>query len=61
MRIKEKRIESKITQRQLAILLGVKQNTISNWENGVREPSFVMMIEMSKIFDCTLDDLVKGE
>ena len=37
--LKELREERGMKQAQIAIILGVKQNTYSNWENGTRNPS----------------------
>ena len=34
-KIKAARLEKKLTQEQVAELLGVSRQTISNWENGV--------------------------
>ena len=36
-KIKAARIEKKLTQEQVAELLGVSRQTISNWENGGRK------------------------
>ena len=61
MKIKEKRKELGYTQSVFAKELGVAQCTVSQWERGCIVPSFDKLILMSKIFNCTLDDLVKGE
>ena len=37
-KIKAARIEKKLTQEQVAELLGVSRQTISNWENEERTP-----------------------
>ena len=36
--LKRARKEKKLTQRQLADMIGAKHNSISNWENGVNRP-----------------------
>lgn len=38
--LKNLRLSAKMTQRQLAGILGVKQSTVSVWEKGTREPDF---------------------
>lgn len=59
--LKEIRRKKGYTQKSIAVELGVSQQAVSNWECGLSEPSVDMMISMTKIFNCTLDDLVKGE
>lgn len=54
-RIKELRIEKKITQLQLSIDLGVTQETISAYEHGRHLPSVTALIRMSDIFDASMD------
>ena len=36
--LKRFRLNAKMTQQELAVLLNVSQNAIFNWENGKREP-----------------------
>ena len=53
-------------QEDLAELLKVKKNTISNYENSVSEPSFDQLYILIKIFDISahdflFSDLSKGE
>jgi transcriptional regulator with XRE-family HTH domain len=58
IRIRELREEKQITQRELADLLKVAQNTISNWEKGIREPDSKTLIKLAEIFDCSIDYLL---
>ena len=46
------------TQTDLAKLLGVKTNTISNWENGVSNPSFEELDIIVKNFDVSTDQIL---
>lgn len=57
MRLEELRKKRGMTQHELAVLAGVQQNTISQWESGKRNPSVTRLISLAKIFDCTLDEL----
>lgn len=41
-RIKEARIKRGLTQRQLAEIIGVKHNSISDWENDKNKPFIVI-------------------
>ncbi len=59
MKIKEYRESLNMTQIQLSNVLGVKRSTLSMWEINKSYPSVEMLIKMSEIFKCTLDELVK--
>ena len=54
----KKRKERKLTQKQLAEIVGVKQHTVCGWENGNRQPNFEKLKKLSKIFKCNIDDLL---
>ena len=49
--LKNLRQSSKLTQGQLAKVVGVDQRTISAWETGVCEPSFEMLLKLCQLFD----------
>ena len=49
--LKNLRQNLKLTQGQLANMVGVDQRTISAWEKGVCEPSFEMLVKLCEIFD----------
>lgn len=57
-RLKELRIERLLSQQELAILLETGQSSISAWESGVREPLAHQLIELAKVFDCSVDYLL---
>lgn len=54
-RLKELRKEKKLTQQEIAELLGVKRNTYSDWENGKTEPNFENLIKLADFFEVSLD------
>lgn len=58
MGVKEMRKKRGLTQKQLAELLGVKQQNISDWERGERSPSVKNLKKLSEILNCQIDDLV---
>ncbi len=60
-KIKAARIEKRLTQEQVAELLGVSRQTISNWENEKSYPDIISVIKMSECYDVSLDYLLKGE
>lgn len=56
--LKEFRRNLKMSQTELARLLGVDQRTVSNWENKICEPSFEMLGKLCEIFDKSIDDFL---
>ncbi len=54
-RIRELRLERKLSQNQMVDLLSVSQDTISFWENGKSLPSAEYLIEISKNFNVSTD------
>lgn len=57
-RIKELRKQLKLSQRELADLLKVSQQTVASWETHRSEPSYDMMLHLATFFGVTLDDLL---
>lgn len=57
--IKKIRKERKITQKELAEKLNLKnQTTISNYEACKINPSIEILFKMCEIFDCSTNDLL---
>ena len=61
VKIKEFRKLCNMTQDQVAGALDVTQNAVCQWETGKRVPSLEMIIKLSDLFGCTIDELVRGE
>lgn len=57
-RIRDLRRESGMSAEELGKKLGVSRSAISNWENGNNQPNNSLLIELSKIFDCSIDFLL---
>lgn len=57
-RIKELMNEEKLTQTALANKIGVKQNTISAWLLGKKEPSIKSLWLLADYFDVEVDYLI---
>lgn len=55
------RKEKKLSQEQLADMLDVSRQSVSKWESGQTYPEMDKLIELSKIFKCTLDDLTNDD
>ncbi|SFB07738.1 DNA-binding transcriptional regulator, XRE-family HTH domain [Acetitomaculum ruminis DSM 5522] len=60
-KIRQSRMEAKITQEQVAEILGVSRQTISNWENEKSYPDIISVLKMSDLYQVSLDYLLKGE
>ena len=59
MRLKELRKKRKITQQRLAIELNMSQNSISRYENEVREADYQTLIKFADYFNVSVDYLLE--
>ncbi|SHJ87522.1 Transcriptional regulator, contains XRE-family HTH domain [Hathewaya proteolytica DSM 3090] len=59
--IKKYRLDSKLSQEDLAEKIYVTRQTISNWENGKNYPDINSLVLLSNLFGISLDILVKGD
>lgn len=59
MRLKEIRLERGVSQVKLAIDLNLNQNSISRYENGVREADYQTLIAIADYFQVSLDYLLE--
>lgn len=59
--IKKKRLSCLLTQAELATNLGVSQNTVSQWETGVRNPNIKLLPRIADILGCTVDELLRKD
>lgn len=60
-KITKLRKEQNLTQEQLAEILKVSRQSVSKWERDDAYPDTEKLIRISKIFDCSLDYLLKDE
>ncbi|RIW31372.1 transcriptional regulator [Bacillus salacetis] len=56
-RIKELRKHSKMTQEDLAIKVGVSRQSIIAIESGKYNPSLELAYNISKVFDCIIEEV----
>ena len=56
-KLKEFRKEKKISQQELAQLVGVRRETIVHLENNRYNPSLEMALKIAEIFDCHVEEL----
>ncbi len=52
------RRKANLTQEYLAELLDVSRVIISTWESGRKMPSWTHMVNLAKLYGCSLDELV---
>ena len=58
MRLKELRKKRNISQLKLAMDLDMNQNSISRYENGIREADYSTLIKFADYFDVSIDYLL---
>ena len=57
--IKGLREKRKITQKELSEKIGVSDKTVSKWETGATIPDLDVLLEISKLYDITINDILK--
>ncbi len=57
-RLKELRLEHKISQKKLAEIIGTNNSSICDWECGRSEPGIDYIIKLSLYFDVSSDYLL---
>ena len=50
-----------LTQQKVALDLNITREALSYYESGKREPSFQLLIQMSKYFGVSIDYLITGK
>ena len=55
------RKEKKLTQAQLAEKLNITDRAVSKWETGKSMPDSSIMLELCKILEITVNELLSGE
>ena len=60
-KIVKQRKELNYTQEQIADILGVSRQSISKWESDIAYPETDKLIELGKLFNCSMDYLLRDE
>lgn len=60
-KLKNARVQSGMTQENVAEKINVSRQTISNWENEKSYPDIISVIELSNLYSISLDVLLKGD
>ena len=58
IRLKELRQRRNLSQKELSEILKVSTGTVGNWEVGLREPDFQMLIKIADMFNVSCDYLL---
>ena len=56
--LKKIRKEQGISQGRLAMMLGVTQGAVSQWETGRAAPNMFVLKKLAVILQCTVDELL---
>lgn len=59
MNLKKLREKKNLSQEALSKKLKISRQSISKWEQGISYPSILYLIPITKILECTLDELLK--
>lgn len=59
--IAECRKNKKLTQEKLAEQLGISNRAVSKWERGLNLPDASLMLELAKILNISVNELLSGE
>lgn len=58
-KLRNARIDNNLKQSEVAALLNVKKNTISNWENGKSNPDIDSLVELCKIYNISCASILE--
>lgn len=58
VKLRELRIEQRVSQRRLGEILGFSNQAVSTWECGLREPDCDSLIKIAKYFNVSVDYLL---
>lgn len=59
--LKNIRKSRKLNQQKVAMDLNISREALSYYENGKREPSLSLLLEMSRYFNVSINYLITGE
>ena len=60
-KLKKARLEKKLTQENVATILNLSRSTISSWEVGRSYPDLDNLVEISNLYDVSLDNLLRED
>ncbi|WP_348921377.1 helix-turn-helix domain-containing protein [Enterococcus rotai] len=60
-RLKEARTANDYSQQEVSEILHVSRSTVSSWEIGRTYPSIELLVELSNLYELSLDQLLKED
>ncbi len=54
--LREWRLQKRLTQTELAALLGISQVAVSKWEGGLTAPAPLRIFELARVLDVAVSD-----
>ena len=57
-RFREMRERAGMTQMQVATTLHFTHSTVSAWESGKNTPTIPTVLELTKLYGCTIDEIL---
>ena len=61
LRLRYYRELKNMSQEDLGRIIGVNQNTISQWETDMRSPRITKLKQLASVLGCTVDELLGGQ
>ena len=58
IRLRELRASKRLSQEQVAQIIGVTKSTISAYENDLRQPSFEILLKLANLYRVSTDYLL---
>ncbi len=58
--LKEIRKKKKLSQQKVALDLNISRESLSHYENGKRQPSLELLMDMSRYFNVSINYLISG-
>lgn len=59
--LRTKRLEKGLRQKDAADIIGIKQQRLSHYEHGIRQPKPFMLKKLAELYGCTIDELIGDE
>ena len=60
MRIREMRERAKLTQKDLAVEMGMDRSAIAKWETDAALPTADKLPKLAQVLGCTIDELFRA-
>lgn len=60
-KLRQARLDCRLTQEAVAERVGVTRQTVSNWENNRSYPDIASLLALGELYSLTLDELLKGD